>query len=1339
MADILPPGAIPADQFEAQMPSPQPGLEAQATPQMGQQLPAGAIPESEFQSQEQAYGSTGQKLAATAEGLGRGVLGPVATIVEKSLGIPDEDIIGRERAHPYLSTAGEMAGLTAGAVTGFGEAAVLAKAGEAALGVAKLAKPVSYAARVGSSIVQNAAEMATYQAADEVNKYILNEPISAQSAIADIGLASALGGATGGFLTGVVSPLWKATAAPKVDEFLGTLKTHLNSASPDIPNLAGVTPKTPARTLRLTHFSGEPREFIDPAMAGTGVDAGVKGRDLENKLSHYYMPGQEPEKLVTQTKQVKHEVDLDLDKHPLYDFTKDPEKIIQQVKDQNNGAFNMDMASKMLKEKGFAGFHASGSETNPGHVALFEKMPVKAINGVEKTAFNPKIRQVADEYAKSKGFQINHDIPELEANPDRALEIARAYEHMEHAPNTKETRKVYDSLIKETRDQWEAIKKTGLKVEAIQPGMENPYKNSQDMIKDVAQGHMWYFPTDQGFGTKEALDHPLMGKSGEMINGKEALNNDIFRIVHDYFGHAKEGFKFGANGEENAWHHHMQMYTPEAQKALTSETRGQNSWVNFGPHGKENRANPQNTIFAEQKAGIMPSWTYDMKPKEHKLIAVGHKAKEGLGELGHHGAYDAANQAYEQSSDETSVVNKALKMLGINASPTMKAAMSRDSKAVQIFNELREAQHPEIIKDLQTLPKAVSESVAQHMGVPLEDAANYSKNEAGQDMLAAFTKEYDTHYAPVAKEMEVRNNAASKINVPDEARRDFGGTIIERGMNEVGTDSPYYPTYEHYAQRVMAKDDIGGLDKLKSELFNKAKSLNVDNNEKQALRNIRSMISDFQETQIENHEGAASRLLGRGLEGSEPGEILMQRKMANERYKNFATMSDELSDHLGTGGFRGAGTLKDRLEGITPENLVDRFSPKGNANSIPFLEKYFPETLQKVREVEAKKFLSPAITTDQGEHILNIGKLNRLLEKTQKGSPEYANFVLPKEAQEKLQAAQTIMDSIPGIKSSGTAGWMTKMMRHVPASAMSAIGMLMGHNPIAGYLLGEIAERMGRDIPDAMKLSYLKYLGSDKAVSSTGFKAMFDMISAVRNGEAKIANASKNVIKAGAMVVSAAQMPTMKENQKLDKIVTSVMENPNKMTAMFQNGQLSHYMPDHQSQAVQTASQQLQYLQQLKPKPFQASPLDKPIEPSKAETARYNRALTIANNPLVVMQHVKDGTVQTTDLQDLKNLYPAVYNRMTQQLSNELMNHTADEGNIPYKTRMGISLFLGQAIDSTMTPQSIMSAQPQQVAPPQQQQPNGNTGNKSTAKMGKENKAYMTQDQAAEKRSAVRD
>ncbi len=215
----------------------------------------------------------------------------------------------------------------------------------------------------------------------------------------------------------------------------------------------------------------------------------------------------------------------------------------------------------------------------------------------------------------------------------RAKQIAKAYDTMKHAPDAPEVKKSYDALIKETTNQFKELRAKGLKVSKIEPGMENPYKSSADMFADIEKNnHLYYFPTEQGFGSgASAGAHPMLAKSGAKIGDEDLLANDVFRIVHDYNGHSVSKRKFGAKGEEGAWRDHMKMYSPDAQKALTTETRGQNSWVNFGPNGDFNRANPAKTVYADQKAGLLPDWARDVKVEEG--VPVVHYGKPGLTEI----------------------------------------------------------------------------------------------------------------------------------------------------------------------------------------------------------------------------------------------------------------------------------------------------------------------------------------------------------------------------------------------------------------------------------------------------------------------------------------------------------------------------------------------------------------------------------------------------------------------------------------------------------------------------------------------------------------------------------
>jgi GNAT superfamily N-acetyltransferase len=72
------------------------------------------------------------------------------------------------------------------------------------------------------------------------------------------------------------------------------------------------------------------------------------------------------------------------------------------------------------------------------------------------------------------------------------------------------------------------------------------------------------------------------------IDPATGLNtNEMFRAVHDFYGHGVHGTEFGPKGEEKAWAAHSAMFSPLAQAALTAETRGQNSVVNYTPLNTE--------------------------------------------------------------------------------------------------------------------------------------------------------------------------------------------------------------------------------------------------------------------------------------------------------------------------------------------------------------------------------------------------------------------------------------------------------------------------------------------------------------------------------------------------------------------------------------------------------------------------------------------------------------------------------------------------------------------------------------------------------------------------------
>ena len=223
----------------------------------------------------------------------------------------------------------------------------------------------------------------------------------------------------------------------------------------------------------------------------------------------------------------------------------------------------------------------------------------------------PVAQKAAADYMKKAGLPYNPPTDFVKVDPAYAKRIADAYAAMKHSPNDVRVKAAYAALARETIAQWKAIEATGLDVTFATKDQPYPYTIPQEVFDDVRNNnHMWVFPTNDGFGSDASFDaseNPLLADTGIVIKGHKLVVNDVFRIVHDYFGHIKEGVGFRANGEENAWRIHASMFSPLARRAMTSETRGQNSWLNWGPHGEKNRtAKTEDTIFADQKTGLLP-------------------------------------------------------------------------------------------------------------------------------------------------------------------------------------------------------------------------------------------------------------------------------------------------------------------------------------------------------------------------------------------------------------------------------------------------------------------------------------------------------------------------------------------------------------------------------------------------------------------------------------------------------------------------------------------------------------------------------------------------------------
>jgi hypothetical protein len=250
-----------------------------------------------------------------------------------------------------------------------------------------------------------------------------------------------------------------------------------------------------------------------------------------------------------------------------------------------------------------------------------------ALDGSPKIdgATGPDVRlvNIAEAYAAENGIDFKRQAEYVTIDPEFSQRIADAYDVMENDPTNPDVLRAYDDLIDQTTAQYKALEDAGYSFyffdDTTDPYDGNPTNAMRDLRKNKRMG---VYSTAAGYGPDDdfnILDNPMLRDTGMKWpfgspNGpKETVYaNDLFRAVHDAFGHGLEGSGFRGRGEENAWQAHVRLFTGDAVKALTSETRGQNSWLNYGPYGKKNStAKLEGTTFAKQKVGLMPSFTWE--------------------------------------------------------------------------------------------------------------------------------------------------------------------------------------------------------------------------------------------------------------------------------------------------------------------------------------------------------------------------------------------------------------------------------------------------------------------------------------------------------------------------------------------------------------------------------------------------------------------------------------------------------------------------------------------------------------------------------------------------------
>lgn len=678
-------------------------------------------------------------------------------------------------------------------------------------------------------------------------------------------------------------------------------------------------------------------------------------------------------------------------------------------------------------------------------------------------------------------------------------------------------------------------------------------------------------------------------------------------------------------------------------------------------------------------------------------------------------------------------LSEAVEKSGLEIHPELKAALSGNPELERMYGQLQESTTKpglEAQANLNDFRKNASESLVKAFGKTPEDIpalSDLSDHEVGSQIQKKLADTIKEKIQPLTDQFEEIKNKFSSIPVEAELKSKIADDLAQISQKEgyhISADSPQNKVIHNAIRDVENVKTLEDLRKLKSLIGTNTYDVLNSKGLNQVGRQIGNVFKETEDSLVERAAGAKSP------------ELLSQVKQARASYKQAMDVLDDLNSRLHVGNYGGGQSFVNSLKEMNPENVLRRLVPKNDASAIELLSKEFPEISQSLRDHNVNKLLAQASLKANPDHAINAKTLFNALDKM---SPEMRKYILPEGVEGKVQGIKTLLNSLPDrMNPSGTAKTLDSLWSKVPGSALALGSLLTGHNPVAGYLLGQTAKWVGRDAPDAIRMAFLKFLGKEGAVEPEAFKSMVDYAMATIKGETALNKASKSIFKAGAEVFPRNKLPSESDRKKLDKKLQSL--NVDNSPLLNTGGKTSHYLPDHGEAFGGVAARAVSYLNTLRPSTDKPGVLDLPREPSASEKAKYANALNIAEQPLSLLQHVKDGTVTPQDVVTLRTIYPSLYEKMSQKLVSDMTEHAAKDDIIPYKTRIGLSMFLAQPLDSTMTPQAIMANQPPPAQAPQQQaQPKPSRVPQGTKNLTKLASSYQTPDQArALQRSTVR-
>ena len=602
------------------------------------------------------------------------------------------------------------------------------------------------------------------------------------------------------------------------------------------------------------------------------------------------------------------------------------------------------------------------------------------------------------------------------------------------------------------------------------------------------------------------------------------------------------------------------------------------------------------------------------------------------------------------------------------------------------------------LRDLESLQKRegvrkINESVK---AISPQSEITSDPVKAGNKLINAFVDQYEAEKKDLSPmfqrfddasiaEIDDRVGIINRLEkaVPDSAQ------YLNMSKNGVLELSPYKPTMS------LGKEAYGAIKDLVGAINEKGLTVGE-------LRNVRESMRDRINWLSAPRDASQISSIRKNLMDMIEAKVqeLSPDLQVRDAFKRYAINEEQRSIIEKIFG----GSISDRAsfaKTIKPEDILDRiFSNTVSTNAAKqILGSKFDEALANYLAHNVDK------VTDLAKNGFSSNKFASFLRRK---APELgAAMAERQDLFKKINAWTDKMRILPDAPSSNPSG---------TAKTLSILGLAskLGHFQL-GEAYHEVAGYFKEGAEQARLKNVLDHIQAGKPIEDAEHAAEKHMVKTTvlgkiermkQNIEGAILKSANGIFKASDQYLmpfsgkEASKEAVPERKKKLQDVTAMINQLHNDPSGFVQKLEASTrplyaVAPNITGGMHMAATRAVSFLASKAPQEQVNSPLSAKPTISDAEVRQFRRYIDAVEDPVSVMKQIGQGTLTKEAIETLHSVYPGLYEEMQTQIMHQLTDKIAKEGpaSIPYRVKLGLSLFMQQDLDSSLSQINIAANQ----------------------------------------------